>query len=98
MTALGFLVLLVIGALCGALAQLLVGYSAGGFFTSAALGIVGAFIGRWIAAVLHLPSIFVVSVEGVPIEVVWSVVGASLLLGLVALFRRRTTYVRSSYI
>jgi len=89
MTLLGLLALLVIGAVCGALAQLITGYSAGGFLTSAAIGIVGSFVGTWLAAALHLPTLFVVNVEGVRIEVVWAVIGAAVFLAVIALIRRR---------
>jgi uncharacterized membrane protein YeaQ/YmgE (transglycosylase-associated protein family) len=94
MTLLGFLMLLILGALCGAAAELIVGWSPGGFFASAAIGFVGALIGGWLAGLLHLPSMFVVHIDGRPIEVVWTVLGAIVLLLVVKLFRRSGTYVR----
>ena len=98
MTLLGVLILLLVGALCGALAELIVGFSAGGFFTSAAVGFAGAFIGSAIARALQLPAVLVINVERVGIDVVWAVVGAALLLGIVSIFRRRTVHVRDSYV
>ena len=92
MTFLGFLMLLILGALCGAIAEMIVGYTPGGFFTSVAIGFVGALIGSRLAGPLHLPSIFVVRVEGYAIEVVWTIVGATLLLLVVSLFRRSRYY------
>jgi uncharacterized membrane protein YeaQ/YmgE (transglycosylase-associated protein family) len=99
MTLLGLIVLLVVGAICGALAEWIVGYGGGGFFLSAGLGIVGAFIGSWLARVLHLPEIFVVRVDGFALPIVWSIVGAALLLAIIGLFRgRRRPWMRDSLV
>jgi len=97
MTLVGLIVLLVIGAVCGALAQWIVGYGGGGFFVSAGLGIVGAFIGGWLAGALHLPPLFVVDVQGFALPIVWSIVGAALLLAIVGIFRRPRRW-RDSYV
>ena len=88
MTAFGFLLLLVIGAICGAIAQLIVGWNPGGFLTSVALGFVGAGIGGWVAGALHLPSLLMVQIEGRSVEVFWTVIGSILLLLVVSLVRR----------
>jgi uncharacterized membrane protein YeaQ/YmgE (transglycosylase-associated protein family) len=99
MTLLGLIVLLVVGAICGALAQWIVGYGGGGFLVSAGLGIVGAFIGSWLARALHLPEIFVLRVEGVALPIVWSIVGAVLLLAVVGLVRgRHRPWMRDSLV
>jgi uncharacterized membrane protein YeaQ/YmgE (transglycosylase-associated protein family) len=97
MTLLGLFVLLVIGAVCGALAQLVVGYDAGGFLTSAGLGIVGSVIGTWVAGALRLPSLLVVRIDGMAIEVIWAVVGAAILLAIIALIRGRNRRLRDSF-
>jgi uncharacterized membrane protein YeaQ/YmgE (transglycosylase-associated protein family) len=98
MTILGLIVLLVVGAICGAIAQWIVGYGGGGFFVSAGLGIVGAFIGSWLAAWMHLPAIFVVRIDSFNLPIVWSIVGAALLVAIVGLFRGRRRYYRDSYV
>ena len=94
MTLLGFLMLLVLGAICGVIAERIVGWSPGGLFTSAAIGFVGALLGGWIAGSLHLPSLLAVHVDGRPIEPVWTVLGAVLLLLVVKVFRRTGYSVR----
>ncbi len=43
MSLVGFLVLLIIAAICGAIGQALAGYSTGGFLISIVLGFIGAF-------------------------------------------------------
>lgn len=93
MTIIGFLALIVVGALCGTVAELIVGFSAGGFLASTAVGFIGAAIGSWLAPRIGLPSLLAVRIEGYTIEVVWSVLGAILLLA-VLLFIRRSAYSR----
>ncbi len=87
MTLLGFLMLLLVALVCGLVAEMIVGFSPGGLFASIAVGFVGAFIGVWLARVLHLPSFLTVKVGGTPIEVFWTVIGAIVLLLVVSLFR-----------
>ncbi|APR83381.1 Hypothetical protein A7982_08730 [Minicystis rosea] len=89
MSLLGLLVLLVVGAICGGIAEAIVGYSPGGLLASIAVGFVGALLGGWLARVLGLPSVLALRIESVTIEVVWSILGAIVLLGLVSLIRRR---------
>ena len=93
----GLLVLLLVGAIVGAIAEMIVGYSVGGFFAAAVLGFVGALIGNWLAPRLGLPSVFVVTVEGHQIDLLWAILGAALLLLLLSLFRRGP-YRRRRYI
>jgi len=93
MTLLDFVILLVVGAICGAIAERIVGYYPGGFFASAAIGFIGALFGDKIAHYLHLPTFLAVNVEGHPIELVWTVLGAIALLLIVRLFRRGGTYI-----
>lgn len=88
MSLLGFLLAIVVGAICGAIAELIVGYSPGGFLMSVVIGLVGAWIGAWLAGVLHLPTLLVVTIEGHAIEIVWTVLGSMLLLLPATLFRR----------
>ena len=97
MTVLGFLLLIVVGALCGAVAELIVGYSPGGFLVSVAVGFVGAWIGGWLAGVFHLAPVLVVRVEGHAFDVVWTVLGSIVLLLVVSLLRR-SSYHRRRYI
>src|SRR4030095_8776867 len=48
------IVLIVIAAVCGALGKGLAGGGGGGLITSIALGFIGAILGPWVAAQLHL--------------------------------------------
>lgn len=92
MTLFGFVMLIVVGAICGAIAEMVVGFSPGGFLASVAVGFVGAFVGYWVAGVLHLPSFFVVQIDRHPIEIVWTVLGSIILLLVVSVFRRSRHY------
>jgi uncharacterized membrane protein YeaQ/YmgE (transglycosylase-associated protein family) len=94
MTVLGFLLLIVVGAICGAIAELIVGYSPGGFLASVLVGFAGAWIGGWIAVAAHLPTLFVVRIEGHALDIVWTVLGAMILLLVVSGFRRSAYYRR----
>jgi uncharacterized membrane protein YeaQ/YmgE (transglycosylase-associated protein family) len=76
-----FVVTLIIAGLCGALAQLLVGYTRGGCIASILVGFIGALLGSWLAGALGLPPIL--NVYG--IDVVWTVIGAALFTALLAL-------------
>jgi uncharacterized membrane protein YeaQ/YmgE (transglycosylase-associated protein family) len=95
MTIVGFLLLLLVGAICGVIAELIVGYSPGGLLASIGIGFLGAWLGGWIARAIALPAIFVVRVETVTFPILWSIVGAVLLLALLSAVRRasyRRTY------
>jgi uncharacterized membrane protein YeaQ/YmgE (transglycosylase-associated protein family) len=94
MTILGFLLLLVVGAICGAIAELIVGYSPGGFLVSVVIGFVGAWIGGKLAGALHLPGVLLVQIEGHGFDVVWTVLGSIILLLVVSTFRRSFYYRR----
>ncbi|GIV98283.1 MAG: hypothetical protein KatS3mg057_2940 [Herpetosiphonaceae bacterium] len=96
MSILGFIVLLIIAGICGALAEALVGFSPGGFLVSIAVGLIGAFLGTWLAGELGLPPLLAVNVEGQQIYIVWTVLGSMLLLLVLSLLRggRRRRYIR----
>jgi uncharacterized membrane protein YeaQ/YmgE (transglycosylase-associated protein family) len=78
MSFFGFLLLLLIAAICGGIGQSISGYSFGGCLISAGVGFVGAIIGKWIASELGLPELWSVEVDGQPFPVVWSIIGAAL--------------------
>jgi uncharacterized membrane protein YeaQ/YmgE (transglycosylase-associated protein family) len=77
MTLTGALLYLVIASVCGAIGSRIAGYSHTGCLSSIALGFLGAWLGRWIAAQAHLPMIYVLHVQGESFPVVWSVIGAA---------------------
>lgn len=88
MTLVGLLLLIIVGAICGGIAEALVGYSPGGFLASVAIGFLGAFIGSWLAPRIGLPSVLPVTIEGFTIEIVWSILGAIILLAVLSFIRR----------
>jgi uncharacterized membrane protein YeaQ/YmgE (transglycosylase-associated protein family) len=89
MTLGGFLVLLVVAALCGALGQAVAGYTAGGCLVSIVLGFIGAFLGSWLAQQFDLPPFFSVSVQGQDFPIFWSIIGAALFVALLSLISGR---------
>ena len=88
MTLIGFLVLLLIAAICGSIGQSLAGYSLGGCVVSIVVGFIGAYLGLWIAGRMGWPEIFTISIEGKPFPVVWAVIGSAVFTLIVALLRR----------
>jgi len=79
----GIIAWLIIGAIAGWLAGLLVKGSGFGIVVDIVVGIVGAFIGGWLAGVLHL------SLGGGWIgSIITAVVGAVILLFVIRLFKR----------
>ena len=96
MSPVGFLVLLLIAAITGAIGQALAGFSRGGCLVAIGLGFVGAYVGQWIANYFNLPTFIVINVDGQPFPVVWAIIGAALVAALLSLFfgYRRTRRVR----
>ncbi len=88
MSVLDFVVLLIIAALCGAVGQILAGYSIGGCITSTLVGFVGAVIGTWLAGSLGLPEIFSINVAGSAFPIVWSVIGSAFFVVTLAILTR----------
>lgn len=86
MSLFGFLILLLIAAICGGIGQMISGYNFGGCLISAGVGFIGAVIGTWIASNLGLPELWTVEISGSPFPIVWSIIGAALftlLLGVI---------------
>ena len=88
MTLMGYLILFLIAAICGAVGQALAGYNLGGCLVSIVVGFIGAYIGMWIAGKFGLPPIFEISIQGKPFPVIWSVIGSAVFTLIVGLFRR----------
>lgn len=91
MTILGFLVLLLIAAICGGIGQSLAGYDLGGCLVSIVVGFIGAYIGLWVAKEMKLPSFYVISIDGKPFPVIWAIIGSAIFTLIVALLRRLFT-------
>jgi uncharacterized membrane protein YeaQ/YmgE (transglycosylase-associated protein family) len=88
MSLVELIVLLVIAAICGSLGQTLVGYSAGGLLVSIVVGIIGAYIGRWVATEFNLPLFFTLNIGGKPFPIIWSIIGAAIFAAALALINR----------
>jgi uncharacterized membrane protein YeaQ/YmgE (transglycosylase-associated protein family) len=88
MTLIGFLVLLAIAAVCGAIGQSLAGYDLGGCLVSIVVGFIGAWIGLWLAGKFGLPELFTINIEGKPFPILWAIIGSALFTLIVALIRR----------
>lgn len=81
----GIIAWLIIGAIAGWLAGMLVKGGGFGLIVDIIVGIVGAFIGGWLAGVLHI------SLGGGWIgSIITAVIGAVILLFLIRLIRRGT--------
>jgi uncharacterized membrane protein YeaQ/YmgE (transglycosylase-associated protein family) len=85
MSLVTLLLLVIIAGICGAIGKAIAGSSTGGFIVSIVLGFIGAFFGTWIARQLRLPPIFSVNVNGEIFPVVWSILGAAIVVALVSL-------------
>jgi uncharacterized membrane protein YeaQ/YmgE (transglycosylase-associated protein family) len=88
MTLIGFLVLLLIAAICGGIGQSLAGYSLGGCVVSIVVGFIGAYLGTWLAGKLGLPELFTINIEGKPFPIIWAIIGSALLTFIIALLRK----------
>lgn len=91
MTLWGFLLLLLIAAICGSVGQSLAGYSLGGCLVSIVVGFIGAYLGMWLATEFGLPELWNLNIEGKSFPVIWSVIGSALFALVVALLRRAFT-------
>ena len=91
MTLFGFLILLLIAAICGGIGQSLAGYNVGGCIVSIVVGFIGAYIGLWLAGQMGLPDFFTINVEGKPFPIIWAIIGSTIFTFIVALLRRAFT-------
>ncbi len=91
MTIIGFLVLLLIAAICGGIGQSIAGYDLGGCLVSIVVGFIGAYIGLWMAAKMGWPRLFEINIEGKPFPILWAIIGSIIFTLLMALLRRLFT-------
>lgn len=87
MSILELVIYVIVAALCASVAGSLLGVRAG-FLASVVIGWLGAFVGTWVARKTGLPELFVLRIGDMAIPIVWTIVGAFLLLFVVGLFRR----------
>lgn len=88
MTLLELALLLVIAGICGAIGEAIAGFSHLGCLTSVALGFIGALVGTWLARTLELPELFALRIGGMRYPIIWSIIGATLFIAGIGLFRR----------
>ena len=88
MSIIEFLIMLLVAAICGSIAQALVGFTRGGCLASIALGFIGALLGTWLARVTGLPEIFSLTFGETSFPIIWSIIGAALFSAVLALISR----------
>ncbi|MEP7079787.1 MAG: hypothetical protein ABI784_03615 [Ginsengibacter sp.] len=91
MTLFGFLILLLIAAVCGGIGQSIAGYDLGGCLVSIIVGFIGAYIGLSIAGKFGFPTFFTIDIQGKPFPVVWAIIGSAVFTFIVVLLRRLFT-------
>lgn len=91
MTLIDVVLLLIIAGVCGALGQAISGFSRGGCLVSIALGFVGAVLGMWLARQMGLPEIFAIQIGTTSFPIIWSIIGSTLFVAVIALLTRSRT-------
>jgi uncharacterized membrane protein YeaQ/YmgE (transglycosylase-associated protein family) len=89
LTLTGLLILLVIAGICGAIGRAIAGGTPGGVFVSIAVGFVGALLGTYLARLLRLPELMVITIERHPFPIIWSIIGAAVFVALIHLVSGR---------
>ena len=89
------IVLLIIAFICGAIGKALAGGARGGMITSIALGFIGAIFGPWLARQLNLSEPLTLHLSGQAFPIVWSIVGAALVVAMLHLMSGRPRWARS---
>lgn len=94
MSLLELLVLLIVAGIAGAIAEYIVGFTPGGFLVSIIIGVIGAYLGTWIARQLNLPPILTLQINQIAFPVVWAVIGALVLVAVLSLLRGPRRFYR----
>jgi uncharacterized membrane protein YeaQ/YmgE (transglycosylase-associated protein family) len=97
MTVLEFLALLLVAAICGAVAQAIAGFSRGGLLVAIAVGFIGALLGLWMQRATGAPELFVVQIGDTAFPIVWSIIGGVVFALIVSLLTPRYSRVQSSH-
>jgi uncharacterized membrane protein YeaQ/YmgE (transglycosylase-associated protein family) len=90
MTLIEILLLLLIAAICGSLGQVLVGYSTGGLLASIVVGVIGAYIGIWVAREFNLPVFYALNMGDSSFPIIWSIIGSAIFAAILGLINRAT--------
>ena len=89
MSLFGFLLLLLIASLAGALGARIAGRRGMGCLASIALGFIGALIGAFIARQLDLPLWPDLHIGAHSFPIIWAILGAALFVAFLNLISRR---------
>ncbi|MFZ1399459.1 MAG: GlsB/YeaQ/YmgE family stress response membrane protein [Candidatus Promineifilaceae bacterium] len=89
MSLFGFIILLIIAAVCGSIGQAIAGFSRGGCLIAAIVGFIGAFLGMWLAQQLGLPEVLPITIDGETFPVLWSIIGSALFSAILSLLSGR---------
>ncbi len=92
MTLEGFIILILVAAIVGAIGQMIAGFSRGGCIASIIVGFIGAYLGTWLAGQLHLPDVFVLDIQGQAFSVLWAIAGSAIFAGILSLLAGRRAY------
>jgi uncharacterized membrane protein YeaQ/YmgE (transglycosylase-associated protein family) len=85
-----WLILLLVAGICGGIGQAIAGHTRTGCLGSIAIGFIGALFGTWLARVMDLPELLPLRLgNGATFPIIWSIIGAALFVGVLALFTRR---------
>jgi uncharacterized membrane protein YeaQ/YmgE (transglycosylase-associated protein family) len=86
-----FVLAVVVALLVGALGSRLAGQAGRyGCLASIVIGLVGALIGRLVSEQTGIRDFWVIDLDGRPFPVFWSILGAAVLVAVLALFTRRS--------
>lgn len=78
-------VILIVAGVVGALAQIAFGFRRTNFLIAVVVGVAGAYLGTYLAQRLGLPTLLPFSLGGRQIEIVWTFLGAALLMFVLSL-------------
>lgn len=87
-TIIDLLMLFAVAAVCGLIAMAVIGrVRGGGCLAAIGIGFIGAVLGMWLARVFGLPDLFSINVAGHAFPLVWSILGAILVIVILRLLR-----------
>ena len=86
-----FVLAAVVALLVGSLGARLAGqHHRYGCLASIVIGLAGALIGRYVSQATGVSDFWVIDLDGRPFPVFWSILGAAVLVAVLALFTRRS--------
>jgi uncharacterized membrane protein YeaQ/YmgE (transglycosylase-associated protein family) len=91
MTVWDFLILLLVAAICGGVAQAIAGFSRGGLLVAIAVGFIGAMLGIWMQRLTGAPEILTIQLGDTAFPIVWSIIGGVLFAVVVSLLTPHRT-------